>query len=140
MYVQDGTIPGIIVIRQSGVEKYIKSIPGFAVNSEEFVDSSRNFCVLKSLRERDVVMIVYVTSPLPTLLQARAVRMLLYSWRQWRHGNMLGRSIHRVFGTSSNSSEPAVVAAVVVVVVVVVVVKGVGSKVDAMEVSSLAVN
>ena len=65
--------------------------------------------------------------------------MLLYSWRQWRHGNMLGRSIHRVFGTSSNSSEPAVVAAVVVVVVVVVV-AGVGSKVDAMEVSSLAVN
>ena len=90
--------------------------------------------------ERRVVMIVYLTLPAPTLLQARAVRMLLYSWRQWRHGNMLGRSIHRVFGTSSNSSEPAVVGAVVVVVVVVVVVKGVGSKVDAMEVSSLAVN
>ena len=91
--------------------------------------------------ERRVVMIVYVTSPVPTLLQARTVRMLLYSWRQWRHGNMLGRSIHRVFGTSSNSSEPAVLAAVVVVVVVVVVVAVmVGSKVDAMEVSSLAVN
>ena len=91
--------------------------------------------------ERRVVMIVYVTWPAPTLLQARTVRMLLYSWRQWRHGNMLGRSIHRVFGTSSNSSEPAVLAAVeVVVVVVVVVVAGVGSKVDAMEVSSLAVN
>ena len=99
--------------------------------------------MLKSLRERDVVMIVYVTWPAPTLLQARAVRMLLYSWRQWRHGNMLGRSIHRVFGTSSNSSEPAVLAAVVVVVVVLVVVMvvtDVGSKVDAMEVSSLDVN
>ena len=48
-----GTVPLIIVvILQSGVvEKSIKSIPGFAVNSEEFVDSSRNFCVLKSLRE-----------------------------------------------------------------------------------------
>ena len=26
-------------------------LPGFAVNSEEFVDSSRNFCVLKSLEK-----------------------------------------------------------------------------------------
>ena len=88
-------------------------------------------------------MIVYSDLAPPTLLHARTVRMLLYSWRQWRHGNMLGRSIHSVFGTSSNSSEPAAVA--VVVVVVVVVVTGVGSKVDAIEVallslSSLAVN
>ena len=96
--------------------------------------------MLKSLREILSLSIIVTSSAAPTLLQARTVRMLLYSWRQWRHGNMLGRSIHRVFGTSSNSSEPAVLAAVVVVVVVVVVVKGVGSKVDAMEVSSLAVN
>ena len=93
--------------------------------------------------ERRVVMIVYSDLASPTLLQARTVRMLLYSWRQWRHGNMLGRSIHSVFGTSSNSSEPSAVAVVVVVVVVVVTV--VGSKVDAIEVallslSSLAVN
>ena len=93
--------------------------------------------------ERRVVMIVYSDLASPTLLQARTVRMLLYSWRQWRHGNMLGRSIHSVFGTSSNSSEPSAVA--VVVVVVVVVVTGVGSEVDAIEVallslSSLAVN
>ena len=93
--------------------------------------------------ERRVVMIVYSDLASPTLLHARTVRMLLYSWRQWRHGNMLGRSIHSVFGTNSNSSEPSAVA--VVVVVVVVVVTGVGSKVDAMEVaflslSSLAVN
>ena len=94
--------------------------------------------------ERRVVMIVYSDLASPTLLHARTVRMLLYSWRQWRHGNMLGRSIHSVFGTNSNSSEPSAVA-VVVVVVVVVVVTGVGSKVDAIEVpllslSSLAVN